>query len=197
MTNNKIEREPRFVQDYIPGINDLSKRPRHRGILRTFQWLYGTPGEFNIKKVSKFMEWLKDDIGNDAPPTTGPATGELQSDGYFYFYSDEFLAECPSIREAAVLLGRNRSTLNTYAKNRTFPATKIEETGAWGVDIIAAQDWILWNTEHHDGLEPYWPKQDKPNVLITLSIEQAHEPEPLFQLHGPDALELAELGRAA
>lgn len=128
------------------------------------------------------MEWLKDEIGNDAPPTTGPATGELQKDEYFYFYSDEFLAECPSIREAAVHLGRNRSTLNTYIKSGTFPATKIEETGAWGVDIIAAQDWILWNTEHHHDLAPYWPETQQPNMLITLSIEEAYNVEPTFEV---------------
>jgi len=62
--------------------------------------------------------------------------------------------------------------------------------------VIACQDWILWNTEHHKDLKPYWPEMNT-NALVVCDVDERWQDGPLYQVHGPSVSErLAEINAA-
>lgn len=158
-------REPQYVEKYRFGI-DPTKRTEHRGFLRMFQFIDGT----SLSDITKYVAYEKRQ--NPGVQIATRSAHYPEKDGYTYSYLDEFVRTVPSLVEAAHILNRNRSTLSSYLKNPSFPAELDEES--WSVDIIAAQDWILWNTEHHFGLEPYWPEiKDDTKALLAFPSERA------------------------
>jgi len=168
------DRQPQFIEQYIEGI-DPAKRIRHRGILRMFQY----HESMTLDDVSGYVKYAKREYSEGLE--TSPPIGELEADGFYYFYADEWSSQANSMQEAATILNRNRSTLSGYAKDESFPFTKSLDDHKT-VDIIAAQDWILFNTNHHDGLTPYWPDV-KNNCLITMHVDQQYKPDPQFRVH--------------
>lgn len=180
----RIKRKPQFVDEYIDGI-DPAKRLRHRGVLRNFEYptveLKDQP-RLKVENVPDYIRWLKEHSDTNTDRGTISTIGDLQPDGYFYFYVDEYVSQASSIHEAATFLNRNRSTINEYCKRPDFPAER-DIKGNWSIDVIAAQDWILWNTEHVEGLEPYWPELPKGNKLIVLDVDEAMQDDPLYILY--------------
>jgi len=167
------DRQPQFIDDFIEGI-DPAKRIRHRGILRTFQY----HESMSLDDVAGYVKYTKREDPDDME--TPPPIGDLESDGFYYFYADEWSSQANSLQDAAAILNRNRSTLSGYARKDSFPLVESLD-GHKTVDIIAAQDWILFNTDHHQGLTPYWPEVN--NCLITMHVDEQFKTEPVFRIH--------------